>query len=117
MRRISFALTPDQILARTKTVTRRFGWDRLKPGDILQPIRKGMGLKKGEKQEFLGCPIRVVAIGKQPLNAITPEDVIAEGFADWSPAEFITFLCTHHRIEPGMILTRIEFRYLEEERV
>jgi hypothetical protein len=57
MRRMSFSLTTDQVLAQTKTVTRRFGWDSLKPGDIIQPIRKGMGLKRGQKQELLGCPI------------------------------------------------------------
>ena len=38
MRRMSFALTTDQILSQTKTVTRRFGWEKLKPGDVLQPV-------------------------------------------------------------------------------
>jgi hypothetical protein len=113
MRRISFALTTEQVLAQTKTVTRRFGWATLNPGDILQPIRKGMGLKKGEKQEFLGCPIEIISFRKEPIVAITSDDVIAEGFPDWSPAEFVAFLCEHHRVSRDTIVNRIEFRYLE----
>jgi hypothetical protein len=75
MRRMSFALTTEQILNRSKTVTRRFGWDFLKPGDQVQPIRRGMGLKKGEKQELLGCPIEVVSIRKERIDAILSDDV------------------------------------------
>lgn len=48
MRNMSFALTTDQILAGTKTVTRRLGWLRLQPGDHLRPVRKCMGLRPGE---------------------------------------------------------------------
>ena len=42
-------LTKEQILARTKTVTRRLGWWFLKPGDVVWACEKCMGLKKGEK--------------------------------------------------------------------
>ena len=113
MRRISFALTPEQILAQTKTVTRRFGWATLKPGDILQPIRKGMGLKKGEKQEFLGCQIEIVSFRKERIDAILSDDVVREGFPNWSPCDFVDFLCSHHRVPRSTIVNRIEFRYLE----
>jgi hypothetical protein len=113
MRRISFALTTEQVLAQTKTVTRRFGWVTLKPGDILQPIRKGMGLKKGEKQELLGCPIEVVSCRTERIDAIRSDDVAREGFPDWSPCDFVDFLCSHHQVKRSAIVNRIEFRYVE----
>ena len=48
-RNISFALTTQQFKNKTKTVTHRFGWHSLQPGDILCAIEKCMGFKKGEK--------------------------------------------------------------------
>ena len=50
-RNMSFAMTTEQVRNQTKTVTRRQGWRFLNAGDILQPVVKGMGLKKGEKKE------------------------------------------------------------------
>lgn len=111
MRRISFALTPDQILSQTKTVTRRFGWNNLKPGDVLQPIRKGMGLKRGQKQELLGCPIEIVSFRKERIDEIRSDDVAREGFPHWSPCDFVDFLCSHHRVPRSTIVNRIEFKY------
>ena len=70
MRRISFTLTIEQVRSQTKWVTRRIGWDNLKAGDRLQPIEKGMGLKKGERQTLLGSPIEVVSIRKEAISAI-----------------------------------------------
>ena len=93
MRRISFALTTDQILNQSKFVTRRMGWWSLVPGDLLQPIYKGMGLKKGEKQQLLGCPIEVVEAYAESLDAITQLDVILEGFPTWTPEQFVEFFC------------------------
>jgi len=49
VRNMSFAMTTKQVRNQTKTVTRRFGWWFLKAGDIVQPVEKAMGLKKGEK--------------------------------------------------------------------
>ena len=46
-RNMSFALTTEQFKARTKTVTRRFGWWFLKPGDVVRGVEKAMGLKPG----------------------------------------------------------------------
>jgi hypothetical protein len=67
VRLISFSLTTDQIRNRTKTVTRRLGWARLKPGTLLQPIVKGQGIPKGGKVETIGGPIRVVRVDREPL--------------------------------------------------
>ena len=49
MRNMSFTMTTRQIKNRSTTMTRRFGWWFLKPGDRIQAVEKGMGLKKGEK--------------------------------------------------------------------
>lgn len=49
MRIMSFALTEQQLMDGTKTVTRRVGWANLKPGDRLTAVRKAMGLKKGPR--------------------------------------------------------------------
>jgi len=115
MRRISFTLTIEQVRSQTKWVTRRIGWDSLNIGDRLQPIEKGMGLKKGESQTLLGSPIEIVGIRKEAISAITPADVIAEGFPDWTTVEFIAFICDKNRCKPSTIVNRIEFKYLGED--
>lgn len=61
MRNMSFALTTDQFLAGTKTVTRRLGWKFLKPGDRVMACEKCMGLRKGEKIRRLG-EIEIVSV-------------------------------------------------------
>jgi hypothetical protein len=48
-RNISFALTTAQFLDGSKDVTRRIGWKNLNAGDVLCAVKKGMGLKPGEK--------------------------------------------------------------------
>jgi hypothetical protein len=72
MRNISFMLTQQQILARTKTVTRRVGWAKLKAGDLLRGVEKGMGLKSGEKVRPFAT-FRVVSVRAEPLSAMTTD--------------------------------------------
>ncbi|MEJ1438491.1 MAG: ASCH domain-containing protein [Candidatus Sedimenticola sp. (ex Thyasira tokunagai)] len=110
-RNMSFAMTTDQIKAQTKTVTRRFGWWFLKPGDVVRGVEKAMGLKKGEKVKQLAM-VRIVSTRPEPLNAITQEDVIREGFPDWTPSQFIQMLVDHYKIDPAKTVNRIEFEYL-----
>ena len=110
-RNMSFAMTTDQIRAQTKTVTRRFGWWFLKPGDEVRGVEKTMGLKKGEKIKPLAM-VRVVSTRPEPLNAITQDDVIKEGFPDWTPAQFIQMLVDHYKVDPAATVNRIEFEYL-----
>ena len=88
MRNISFALTKRQFIARTKTVTRRLGWWDLVPGDRLMGVEKAMGLKPGEKIVRLGL-IEVVSARPEPLESITPEDVVLEGFPEMTPEQFV----------------------------
>jgi hypothetical protein len=122
MRNMSFALTEQQVLQRTKSVTRRLGWLMLQPGHLVQPVRKGMGLRPGEKIVRLGGPVRVVSVRREPLRQMTDDpdygfsEVALEGFGDhptlqW-PSEFVAFFCGSHRgCAPATIVTRIEFAY------
>ena len=91
-RRMSFFLTTAQVLARTKTVTRRAvgTWTTLKPGDRLVAIEKGQGLKAGEGHNVLAL-LEVVSVRVEQLDAITADDCAREGFPGVSPAEFVAF--------------------------
>jgi hypothetical protein len=115
MRNMSFALTSNQILNHEKRVTRRFGWWTLKPGDLLQPVLKGQGLKKGERVHKLGCPIRILSTRPESLNEITREECELEGFPWLTPAQFITMMRTHHKCQPAARVNRIAFDYVPDE--
>src|ERR1700722_16534494 len=97
MRNISVALTEEQVLERTKDVTRRLGWEKLQVGTLLQPVRKGQGLKKGEHATKVGSPIRVVAVSREPLRRLIDDqvyglaEVVREGFPGLTPQQFVTF--------------------------
>ncbi|OPY83170.1 MAG: hypothetical protein A4E71_02925 [Smithella sp. PtaU1.Bin162] len=122
MKNMSFALTTKQIIDGTKTVTRRLGWLNLKPGELVRPVKKCMGLKKGESIEALRDPIRIVSVRREPLINILIDldyglnEIEKEGFSDhpvyrW-PSVFVEFFCaTHKGCTPETIITRIEFEY------
>jgi hypothetical protein len=93
VRNISFAMTTQQFLAGAKTVTRRWGWETLKPGTVLCAVRQQRGLKRGERVERLGY-IQVIDVRREPLDAITLEDVRREGFPTWTVADFIEAFLT-----------------------
>jgi hypothetical protein len=111
-RMISFALTTAQVRARTKTVTRRAGWLKLKRGDILQAVERAQGLKRGEHVTKL-CLIRVRSVRREPLNAVTKREVEREGFPGMTPSQFVAMFCGSHKdFWPSTKVTRIEFEYL-----
>ena len=113
MRNISFFKTTQQIIDRTKTVTRRNGWRFLRVGDRLCAVEKTQGLKAGEKIMKLGI-IEVVELRWEPLNTITQKDVVLEGFPDKDPAWFIgLYLSMYPRMRPADLVHRIEFSYVE----
>lgn len=109
---MSFSATTPQMRARAKTVTRRLGWIKLKPGDIVWAVEKAMGLGKGGKVVRIGL-IRIVDVRMEPLLAITPEDVAAEGFPDMSRGEFIALFCRINACLPTTMVRRIQFEYLD----
>lgn len=117
MRHISFFLTQQQVIWRTKFVTRRLGWKWLvkanrKRNVILQPVVKGQGIPKGGKVEKIRGPIAVLSVRREPLNAIDKADVVAEGFPHMSPAKFVKMFCKHNGCTPRTKVTRIRFEYL-----
>lgn len=59
-----------QFIARTKTVTRRKGWRKAVAGQELCGVKKGMGLRPGEKVERLGM-IRLVSVTSEQLRRLT----------------------------------------------
>lgn len=116
---MSFALTTDQIRNRTKTVTRRMGWEFLKPGDFICAVTKCQGLKKGEKIERL-CVLRVKSVRRERLSCLTKDQVYGnrecarEGFPGMIPAEFVSFFARSHKgAWRESLVTRIEFTYDE----
>jgi hypothetical protein len=116
MRLMAFSLTTPQVLARTKTVTRRAGysWMTLKPGQLVQAVEKGMGLKKGQQVTRLAV-LRIRDVRLEPLYRITPEDVVAEGFPEMTPQAFVEFFCrTHRGVTAHSEVVRIAFEYADE---
>jgi len=110
---MSFALTTEQVRNRTKTVTRRLGWTFAKAGDVVQPVVKAQGLKKGERVEKIGGPIRFVNVRRERLSEITPDECMREGFPDYAPVDFAAMFCEHNRVPIWTDVTRIEFEYVE----
>jgi hypothetical protein len=113
---MSFALTTEQVRNRTKTVTRRIGWKFAKVGDIVQPVLKAQGLKKGETVEKVGGPIRFTAVDRVILGDITPQDVYREGFPQMTAREFVQMFKDHNGGLKDQEVTRIEFEYVDDSR-
>ncbi len=121
MRNMSFALTTAQVRTGTKTVTRRTGWTFLKPGDLVRPVVKSQGLKRGEKVEVIRAPLRIVSVSREALERLGVEEVYGrpecarEGFGDdpvlCRPQDFIEFFCRTHACRAEDLITRIEFEY------
>lgn len=141
MRNMSFALTTDQIRDRTKTVTRRIGWEFLKSGDLIRAVEKSQGLKKGETVKPLSV-LRVESVRRERLDHLWSDvdygrDEMAKEGGRWgSTSAFIEMFCASHKIvdgviklgEPGRLgalryrpcrrddeVTRIEFSYVDGE--
>jgi len=112
-RLMSVSLTEDAVRERTKTVTRRMSWFDLVPGTRLTLCRKVMGRRKGEPLVRI-VDVEVISVRRERLDAITAEDVEAEGFAGWTTDRFIEFFCAHQKkTAPDSTVTRIEWKYLD----
>lgn len=111
MRRMSFALTTDAVLNRTKTVTRRLGWSFAKVGDQYLAVDK----LRTKNARTLGV-IEVVDLRVEPLWAICHEDGTAcarEGFPDLRPEAFVAMFAASMKCSPDVGVNRIEFRYMD----
>lgn len=132
-RLMSVSMTTDAVIERRKTVTRRKGWwlDKhgrriIKPGDTLTLCRKVQGRRPGEPLDML-AEVGVVSVRREPLCAVAGRydiserwrtiwpEVVAEGFPDMHPSEFIRRFFTPQGIRPMDDVTRIEWRYLWAE--
>lgn len=120
-RLMSVTLTEQAVVDRSKTVTRRLGWwaDKngrrlLRPGDRLTLCRKVMGRMPGEPLVRL-AEVEVVDMSRQQLQARnTPDEAALEGFPDLTWSEFVAFFCAEMCCTPSTVVTRIEWRYLDE---
>lgn len=110
MKRMSFSMTEPQLLDGTKTVTRRMGWKTLKPGDRLLAVNKVMGLKRGERSKILG-EIEVLDARREPLSAVTQDEVNREGLFWLGRGEFLEMFCQAMGCTRDIEVTRIEFRF------
>ncbi len=115
MRNMSFSMTTQQVRARQKHVTRRLGWKFAKPGDLVQAIEKGQGLKKGEHVVKI-CVIRILANDPEPLFAIVSEhdtqETTREGFPNMNPDEFVEMFMRANRCPCDQEVQRIVFGYV-----
>lgn len=122
MRNMSFAITTSQIMEGTKTVTRRIGWLHAKPGQLVRPVRKCMGLRPGERIDVLRDPVLLVDVRREPLRLMTDDieyglrECELEGFG-WHPdyrwpSAFVAMFCATHRgCTPETVVTRIAFSF------
>jgi len=113
MRNMSFSKTTQQARDRTKTVTRRWGWEFLRPGDRVQQVEKAMGLQKGETIQKIHV-IEILANRPDPLDSITQDECVKEGFGDKDPEWLRDLLLSmkpkkHKSIYPN----RIAFKYVD----
>lgn len=111
-------MTVAQVRRREKTVTRRIGWGSAKPGDVVQPIVKGQGLKKGEHVEKLGGPIRFRHVSREHLDRLQDDprygedECRREGCPHLAPEEFVALFARTHDCTAHALVTRIEFDYV-----
>jgi hypothetical protein len=113
MRQMSFFYTQPQFRDGTKDLTRRKGWKHLKRGDRFMAIVKGQGLKPGEKVQQLG-ECECVSNRREPLSAITQDDVRREGFPNLNPIGFVEMFCGHMGGEQDQEVSRVEFKRVGE---
>lgn len=126
-RLMSVAMTEQAVIERRKTVTRRKGWRFLKAGDRLTLCRKVQGRKPGEPLVRL-AEVEIVSVRREPLRELlglnplggvtdySRREMAAEGLPGMHPLEFIdTYFVEAQGMSPYEEVTRIEWRYLDEE--
>jgi hypothetical protein len=118
---MSVAFTEQAVRDRTKTVTRRKGWQFAKPGDRITLCRKVMGRKPGEPLERI-CDVEIVSVRREALSNLAGDwavygrdEIEREGFPGMEPEEFVRrFFIDAQGMSVDDEVTRIEWRYLEQ---
>ncbi len=114
---MSFLITTEQFLARSKTVTRRLGWQHCRVGQVITAVEKGQGLRKGERVRVLGT-IKVVDVRTEVLGRMRfdPDygraEAVLEGFPDLDGPGFVAMFCKANRCLPARPVRRIQFEYV-----
>ncbi len=108
MRNMSFSMTTAAMYEHVKTVTRRLGWWNLKVGEVVMAVEKCQGLKKGEKVVRI-YPIRILDTRPEPLNLITYEECVLEGFPNMNAEQFIEMFTKHNKCNQIERVNRIQF--------
>jgi hypothetical protein len=117
MKNMSFFLTTAQARAKKKTVTRRLGWANLKPGERVQQVEKGQGLKKGEHPVKIHV-VECVSNDRERLNEMIVNysygwrECEREGFPQMTPEAFVKMFCKHNKCTRRKTVNRIVFRYV-----
>ncbi len=114
MKNKSFSATTPQMRARTKSVTRRLGWD-IPVGACFRAVEKQRGLKKGEHVTPIDV-CRVLKVSDERLDATTTEEVTREGFPGHTPEWFIAMFCKLNRCLRDRVVKRVEFEFVEENK-
>lgn len=113
-RRMSFALTIDQILARTKTVTRRTGWRELRAGDELLAVDRARGVPHSAQRVL--ARLRVLSVERARLFEMLErdawkDDAAKEGFPELTAESFVQMFCRAFSCDETIEVARIEFEY------
>lgn len=120
---LSVELNPWAVEARAKTVSRRLGWwddttgqPRVKPGERMWLCRKSRGGHVDAADRLV--EVVVVSATRERLSEIYrhgPGELAAEGFPGRSPEWFIQFFTEAVGGDRDTLVTRIEWRYLDED--
>ena len=104
------------MMAGTKDLTRRLGWNNLKPGQRFWAIEKGQGLKKGEHIVRI-CECECISNTRERLDEIIKRprrgdfsECYREGFQMLTPGLFVVMFCKEMKVTPQTMVNRIEFR-------
>ncbi len=130
-RLMSVSLTEPAVVDRTKTVTRRLGWKFLKPGDRLTLCRKVMGRRRsdGTVEPLVRlADVEVISVRRERVWDITDDDIAREavGHPEWfeeyyedtrqpTQVAWVAWFCEQMDCRPDDDVTRIEWRYLDED--
>lgn len=125
-------MTTQQFLDHEKDVTRRLGWQHLKPDQYFTAVKKVQGRKKGEAIQVLG-QCQCISNKREPLDAIIKRpyrddhqwylpdgqkahvsEMEREGFPDLTAEQFVEMICHEvkdmHLFSP---VSRIVFKRLD----
>ncbi len=128
-RLMAVSLTEQAVIDRTKTVTRRLGWEFLKPGDPLTLCRKVQGRRRrdGTLEPLVRlAEVEVVSVDRVKLGLSflgRPDEVAREGVdpALWATGEWmetvaeqwVNWFCREMNVHPSTPITRVGWRYLD----